>query len=82
MYIYKTVYSQTYGGCLKKCVEEFPECAIVGIQAEGSDYLCYIYALNSALNYNPSPGGYSMEIYVLERNKVDVECPLAAHVFP
>ncbi|XGW26644.1 hypothetical protein V3C99_007335, partial [Haemonchus contortus] len=76
-----TVNSQSRGGCLEKCFEDFPECFVVGVEAMDSDYYCYIYNFqrspDSSLTWTPDP---SVILYKLERHEVDVECPLAVDV--
>uniref|UniRef100_A0A7I4YMB5 Tyrosine-protein phosphatase domain-containing protein n=1 Tax=Haemonchus contortus TaxID=6289 RepID=A0A7I4YMB5_HAECO len=54
---------------------------IVGVQAQGLDYRCCIFALSSTPNNFPWYDDLSMEIYKLERDVVDVKCHLAVDMF-
>ncbi|XGW26642.1 hypothetical protein V3C99_007334 [Haemonchus contortus] len=73
--------SPSCNGCLEMCFGKFPDCAMVGVQAGDSNCQCYIY------NHRSSPvvGSWSSSIpsivlYKLEREEVDVKCPLAVDV--
>uniref|UniRef100_A0A7I4YNK7 Interleukin-17 receptor B n=1 Tax=Haemonchus contortus TaxID=6289 RepID=A0A7I4YNK7_HAECO len=71
--------SPSCNGCLE--MGKFPDCAMVGVQAGNPNCQCYIY------NHRSSPvvGSWSSSIpsivlYKLEREEVDVKCPLAVDV--
>ncbi|VDO28523.1 unnamed protein product [Haemonchus placei] len=75
-----TVNSQSRGGCLEKCFEDFPECFVVGVKAVDSGYQCNIYYLRkSPINFKWTSDP-SITLYKLERDEVDVKCPFAVDV--
>nr|CDJ88442.1 unnamed protein product [Haemonchus contortus] len=77
------------------CLEEYPECVIVGVEAEDSNdvpstqvnisnlkYECTVFYSESSPNDYTWANDPSMILYKLERDEVDAKCPLAVDVFP
>nr|CDJ88178.1 unnamed protein product [Haemonchus contortus] len=82
----KTISAQNEGGCLKQCLEDFPECSIVATDKVDKWIYCFLYYERS------TPLGLSVERYVnytggeniyrLERGRSNTACPPANTVLP
>ncbi|XGW26645.1 hypothetical protein V3C99_007336 [Haemonchus contortus] len=80
IYVHRFIHTQSHIGCLEKCLNEFPQCVMVGVKAEDFEYHCYIYTLRSSPIHIPWYPDPSIVHYKLEREEVDVQCPLAVDV--
>ncbi|VDO23849.1 unnamed protein product [Haemonchus placei] len=83
----RTIEAQSEGGCLKKCLENYPECLMVGVDNTGDGIYCFLYfpryippnhVIHKHINYN-NP---NETMYLLERDKVDLTCPLVDTKLP
>ncbi|VDO52753.1 unnamed protein product [Haemonchus placei] len=76
-----TITAESEGGCLKKCLEDYPNCLGVGVEPYYGRIYCFVYvpAYTPAGAYHANP---KEVFYRLERDKVDLQCPLVNTVLP
>nr|CDJ93202.1 unnamed protein product [Haemonchus contortus] len=82
----KTIEADSEGGCLKKCLEDYPECLMVGVNNTAYGIYCFLYfprvhvpkVIHKHVNYN-NP---NETMYLLERDKEDLTCPLVDTKLP
>ncbi|XGW06618.1 hypothetical protein V3C99_016723 [Haemonchus contortus] len=77
----KTITAESEGGCLKKCLEDYPNCLGVGVEPYYGRIYCFVYvpAYTPAGAYHANP---KEVFYLLERDKVDLQCLLVNTVLP
>uniref|UniRef100_A0A7I4YZW1 Apple domain-containing protein n=1 Tax=Haemonchus contortus TaxID=6289 RepID=A0A7I4YZW1_HAECO len=79
----ETIKGESEGDCLKKCLEDYPDCLAVCVEPYYGQIYCFLYVPRSVpmqqtvKNANPNQA-----FYLLERDKDDPKCPLVNTVLP
>ncbi|XGW28619.1 hypothetical protein V3C99_008414, partial [Haemonchus contortus] len=82
----ETLTPPSEGGCLKQCLEDFPECGMVITDKVDELIFCFLYYVRAIPLHNASTNVRNLidkeNIYVLKRVEYDPACPLVDTVLP